>query len=204
MNKENYQKELERVLESVEPGEKRLLLHSCCAPCSSSVLEYLSRYFRITVLFYDPNIWPEEEYLKRLEEEKRFIREKEFRFPVDIVETKYDPESFFEMAKGLEDCPERGERCLKCYRMRLRETAEYAAQNGYDFFATTLTLSPLKDPDAINSIGRELAEETGAVYLVSDFKKKDGYKRSLELSREYNLYRQNYCGCIFSRKEEKQ
>ncbi|MBQ9828441.1 MAG: epoxyqueuosine reductase QueH [Lachnospiraceae bacterium] len=202
-DKENYQKEMDSYLGGITPGEKRLLLHACCAPCSSYVLEYLSEYFRITVLFYDPNIFPEAEYLKRIEEEKRFIREKSFRFPVDMAQTRYDPERFFEMAKGLEDCPERGERCIRCYRLRMEEAASYAKENGYDLFATTLTLSPLKDADALNGIGRELEEQYGVKYLASDFKKKDGYKRSLELSREYNLYRQNYCGCIFSQKEER-
>ncbi len=195
---------MDKYLEGLIPGQERLLLHSCCAPCSSYVLEYLSEYFRITVFYYNPNIYPREEYLERLREEKRFIREKAFRFPVDIIDGDYEPERFFSLAKGLEECPERGERCHKCYRLRLEKTAEKAKEVKIPLFATTLTLSPLKDAVVINAIGKEVSDLYGVAYLPSDFKKRDGYKRSLELSREYDLYRQNYCGCVYSQKEEKQ
>lgn len=199
---ENYQKSLEKIIEGIS-GEKRprLLLHSCCAPCSSYVLEYLSEYFEITVFYYNPNISPEKEYRMRVEEQQRLISQMPLKNPVSFVEGKYDPKSFYEMAKGLEQVPEGGERCFGCFRLRLEETAKEACKGQYDFFTTTLTISPLKNAEKLNEIGGEMAERYGINWLPSDFKKKNGYKRSTELSREYDLYRQNYCGCVFSKKE---
>ena len=204
MNKRNYQKEMDELTGLLmKSGEvPTLLLHSCCAPCSSYCLEYLSKYFRITDLFYNPNIFPPEEYERREKELKRLIEETaEYPNPVTFLAGDYDPKVFFEMAKGLEDAPERGERCFLCYRLRLTEAARAAKELGSDYFATTLTLSPLKDAEKINEIGEEVAKEYGVRYLSSDFKKKNGYLRSLELSKEYDLYRQDFCGCVFSKKE---
>ena len=201
--KRNYQKELDRILERLEERRQvpSLLLHSCCAPCSSYVLEYLSCRFRITVFYYNPNIAPEEEYRKRVEEQKRLIREMCRGYPVSFEEGVYDAERFYEMAKGLEDVPEGGERCFRCYELRLREAAKTAQRLGMDYFTTTLSISPLKNADKLNETGLALAREFQVDYLVSDFKKKDGYKRSIELSQEYGLYRQNYCGCVYSQTE---
>lgn len=178
-----------------------LLLHSCCAPCSSYCLEYLSQHFSVTVLFYNPNISSKEEYSLRLAEQKRLIEQMPFVHPVTLLEGRYDPREFFSLSKGLESCPERGERCHKCYRLRLEYTARKAKEMGFDYFATTLTLSPLKDAKALNAIGEALGEEYGTKYLPSDFKKKGGYLRSIELSREYDLYRQDFCGCVYSKKQ---
>ncbi|MGN0471273.1 MAG: epoxyqueuosine reductase QueH [Lachnospiraceae bacterium] len=203
----NYQAEMDRILSDLVPGTKRLFLHSCCAPCSSYVIEYLSRYFRITVFYYNPNITDEEEYWKRAAEEQRLIASMPTRYPVTYQEGRYDPEGFFGMAKGLEKCPEGQERCFGCYELRLTETAKQAKMGGYDYFATTLTISPLKKADVLNEIGMRLGAIYDIPYLCSDFKKKNGYKRSIELSREYGLYRQDYCGCIFSkvaREQEKE
>ncbi len=201
MNKRNYQKELDAIINSIEESwdVPTLLLHSCCAPCSSYVLEYLSAYFRITVFYYNPNISSGEEYELRLQEQKRLIEELPAKYPVSLIEGKYEPARFHELAKGLEKCPERGERCLKCYRLRLEETAKLAKETGADYFATTLTLSPLKDAAALNTIGEELAEEYDTPYLATDFKKRGGYLRSIELSKQYCLYRQNFCGCAYSK-----
>ena len=206
MNKRNYQKELEKKLEELQSGGgvPTLFLHSCCAPCSSYCLEYLCRYFLITVFYYNPNISFSEEYRKRVAEQKRLIdayNKEEKGWPIDIVEGDYEPERFYEMAKGYENCPEGGERCFRCFDLRLRRTAELAADGGYDYFATTLTISPLKNAAKINEIGQALSGEYGIPWLPSDFKKKNGYKRSIELSAEYELYRQNYCGCAFSKAE---
>ena len=201
--KRNYQKELESLTEKLEK-EKRmptLLLHSCCAPCSSYVIEYLSRYFEITVFYYNPNIFPAEEYWKRVEEQKRFIEQIECQNPVRFLEGTFDPERFYAMAEGLEEIPEGGERCFRCYRLRLEETARRAAEGKFDYFTTTLTISPLKNAEKLNEIGEELAEQYGVRWLPNDFKKRNGYKRSTELSKEYDLYRQDYCGCIFSYRE---
>ena len=181
-----------------------VLLHSCCAPCSSTCIERLCDRCDITVYYYNPNIGEEAEYLKRKEEQIRLINaynsEKKGKYEIKILDADYDPESFTAMAKGLEDCPERGPRCHKCYELRMRRTAEAALEaGGFDLFATTLTLSPLKDSEAINRIGFKIEEETGMKYLPSDFKKRNGYLRSIELSKEYDLYRQNYCGCIYSK-----
>lgn len=196
----NYQKELDNIIAG--HGQRReaptLFLHSCCAPCSSYVLEYLSEFFRITVFYYNPNIYPAEEYEKRVEEQKNLIERLPSVYPIEFVEGAYDKERFYEMARGLEQVSEGGERCFRCYELRLRETARLAAERGFDYFTTTLTISPLKNAAKLNEIGGLLGEEYQTVWLPADFKKKNGYKRSIELSKEYNLYRQDYCGCVFS------
>lgn len=203
MNQVNYQKELDKILEGLETDDvPRLFLHSCCAPCSSYVLEYLCPYFQITVFYYNPNISASEEYRRRVAEQKRLIdaynREKKG-YPISVVEGDYEPEKFFEIARGYEDCPEGGERCFRCFELRLREAAKRARAGGFDYFATTLTISPLKNARKLNEIGESLSAEYGIPWLPSDFKKKNGYKRSVELSAEYELYRQNYCGCAYSK-----
>ena len=198
MNKVNYQKQLEKILNDIN-GQK-LLLHSCCAPCSSYVLSYLSDYFQISVLYYNPNISDEGEYNKRKSEQLRLISELPSEFPITIIDCDYEPEKFFEISKGLEDCPEGGERCFGCYRLRLEKAAAAAKELGFDWFCTTLSISPLKNAEKINEIGNELAEKYGVKFLPSDFKKKEGFKRSIELSKKYDLYRQNYCGCVYSKK----
>jgi len=205
MNKINYQKELDKVIEVLQRQGRvpRLLLHSCCAPCSSYVLEYLSRYFEITVFYYNPNIYPPEEFGKRVEEQKRLIAQLPAEYPISFLDGPYEPERFYEMARGLEQVPEGGERCFKCYRLRLTETAEMARAGKYDYFTTTLSISPLKNAEKLNEIGGQLAKDYGVDYLYSDFKKRNGYKRSTELSREYGLYRQDYCGCVFSMRERR-
>jgi hypothetical protein len=205
----NYQRELEKIIEQPDTSGKTLFLHSCCAPCSSYCLEYLRHFFRITVFYYNPNISADEEYRRRVAEQKRLIAiynelagtNQETGFPIDIVEGDYEPERFYEMAKGLEDCPEGGERCFACYELRLRKTAQLALAGRYDYFTTTLTISPLKNAVKLNEIGEALAAEYGVAWLPSDFKKKDGYKRSIELSKQYDLYRQDYCGCVYSKRE---
>lgn len=253
--KRNYQKELDKQLERITNGQEgenpapKLLLHSCCAPCSSYVLEYLSQYFQITVFYYNPNIYPEEEYFKRVEEQKGFIRRFQQNrgqgwegevspgqpepsgiyhkagcyggsygkgeaspsqpglsgfYHISFLEGSYDKAKFYQMAKGMESIPEGGERCFRCYRLRLQETAWYAKELGMDYFTTTLTVSPLKNAEKLNGIGEELAQEYGVPYLTSDFKKREGYKRSIELSKEYGMYRQDYCGCVFSMQERQQ
>ena len=201
--KQNYQLVLEKTLKALQAEDKRpsLLLHSCCGPCSSYVMEYLAQYFDITIFYYNPNISPKEEYEKRVAEIRRLISEMEFLHPVSMVEGEYKPEDFYEMAKGLEDVPEGGERCFRCYRLRMEEAARLAEQGGYDYFTTTLSISPLKNAGKINEIGQELSQIYKVEHLPSDFKKKNGYKRSIELSHEYGLYRQNYCGCVFSKRE---
>ena len=198
----NYQLKLENIIEENQKNNNvpTLLLHSCCAPCSSYCLEYLSNYFKITIFYYNPNITNEEEYLKRVSEQKRLIKELPCKYEIKFIEGNYNPNVFFDMAKGLEEAPERGERCFKCYRIRMQETARIGSQLHFDYFATTLTLSPYKNANKINEIGQELEQEYNIKYLYSDFKKKNGYKRSIELSSIYNLYRQNYCGCIYSKK----
>ena len=213
MNQRNYQRELDKILDDLKmkgvyadgggsEAPPRLLLHSCCAPCSSYCLEYLCTYFSITVFYFNPNISEEPEYRHRVEEQKRLIaayNEERRGYPIEIVEGDYAPEQFFEAARGYEHCREGGERCFCCYELRLRETARRARDGEYDYFATTLTISPLKNAQKINEIGQALAAEYGIAWLPSDFKKRDGYKRSVELSAEYELYRQNYCGCVFSK-----
>ena len=203
MNRINYQKELDKVIESLSQQEKvpTLLLHSCCAPCSSYVLEYLSNYFGITVFYYNPNIYPDEEYEMRVREQQRFIRAFPAKHPIDFIEGAYDKERFYEMARGLEQVPEGGQRCFQCYELRLREAGELAKARGFDYFTTTLSISPMKNAEKLNEIGLRLAEELGVAYLCSDFKKRNGYKRSTELSREYGMYRQDYCGCVYSYQE---
>lgn len=198
--KVNYQKELDRVLDKLrEEGRvPRLLLHSCCAPCSSYVLEYLSEYFEITVFYYTPNIYPESEYHKRVEEQKMLIGKMKAAHPVSFMEGVYEKERFYQMAVGLEKVKEGGERCFRCYALRLGEAAQKAREGGFDYFTTTLSISPLKNAQKLNEIGLALGREAGVAYLTSDFKKKNGYQRSVELSREYGLYRQDYCGCQFS------
>lgn len=203
MEKINYQTELEKIIEKhKKQGEiPTLLLHSCCAPCSSYVLEYLSEYFKITVLYYNPNIYPDEEYFKRVEEQKRFIDKLPSKNKIDFIEGNFDKKRFYETVKGKEHIAEGGERCFLCYELRLREAAEYATQGNFDYFTTTLSISPLKNAQKLNEIGLNLAKQYGIKYLVSDFKKKNGYKRSTELSQQYGMYRQDYCGCIFSKEE---
>ena len=205
MNKVNYQKELDKIIENaVKQGvTPTLLLHSCCAPCSSYVLKYLSDFFIITLVYYNPNIFPEEEYRKRVSEQERLINELPVKNPITFVEAKYDPQTFFEKVKGLEQEPEGGARCTVCYEMRMREAAIYAKEGGFDYFTTTLSISPLKNAQKINDIGSALAKEYGVKHLPSDFKKKEGYKQSVQLSAEYNLYRQNFCGCVYSKGEQK-
>lgn len=201
MNKVNYQKILENEIETITKENKvpTLLLHSCCAPCSSYCIEYLSQFFKITVFYYNPNISEETEYRKRVEEEKRFINEFPAKYPVSMIEGEYDTKKFYDIAKGYEKVPEGGERCFRCYEMRLRETAKVAKQQNFDYFTTTLSISPLKNAQKLNEIGKKLSEEYKVPYLFSDFKKKEGYKRSIQLSEEYGLYRQNFCGCVYSK-----
>lgn len=200
MNQRNYQKELDKVIDGLVKEERvpRLLLHSCCAPCSSYVLEYLSQYFEITILFYNPNIYPPEEYQARVHEEERLISEMPFKHPVHMISGAYDPDVYYAAVKGLEKEPEGGARCEKCFELRLSEAAREAKKGGFDYFTTTLTISPLKSAPKLNAIGERIGEEMGVAYLPSDFKKRNGYKRSVELSEEYGLYRQNYCGCVYS------
>lgn len=182
-------------------NKEKMLLHACCAPCSSHVLSVLADMYDITVYFYNPNITDEEEYKKRVDELLRFVSEAPFAKNVKVVDGAYEPWLFFDMSKGLENEPERGKRCYKCYELRMRKTAEYALDNGYDVFTTTLSISPYKNAKWLNEIGARLAEELHIGYVYSDFKKKNGYAHSIELSHEYNLYRQDYCGCIYSKEE---
>lgn len=196
----NYQKELEKLISNLEKEEKvpKLLLHSCCAPCSSYVLEYLSNYFEITVFYYNPNIFPENEYTKRILEQQMLIQDMEMKHPVSFIAGNYDREKFYEIAAGLEHLEEGGERCFKCYELRLEESARIALAGGFDYFTTTLSISPMKNAEKLNEIGVQVGKKYGISYLQSDFKKKNGYKRSIELSKIYGLYRQDYCGCEFS------
>lgn len=200
VQKINYQKELDKVLDGLGQQGRvpRLLLHSCCAPCSSYVLEYLSEYFEITVFYYNPNIYPESEYHKRVTEQQMLIGKLNPLYPISFLEGTYDKEKFYRMSAGLEQEKEGGERCLRCYALRLRETAKRAKEGGFDYFTTTLSISPLKNAQKLNEIGLSVGRKTGVLYLMSDFKKRNGYKRSVELSAEYGLYRQDYCGCQFS------
>ena len=205
MNKRNYQKELDKKIMGFQEKEQipTLFLHSCCAPCSSYCLEYLSEYFSITVFYYNPNISPMEEYDDRIHEQERLIKElneKGVKYPIRLVCGEYCPEAFYETVKGLEKEPEGGERCTKCFELRLYESARLAKEQGFDYFTTTLTISPLKDAERLNLIGEEAGDRYGVAFLNSDFKKKNGYRRSIELSKEHDLYRQDYCGCVFSRR----
>ena len=201
----NYQLEMEKIIESEIKRNRvpSLLLHACCAPCSSRVLEVLSDYFHITILYYNPNIFPEEEFDKRLVELQRLVKELKTKYPIEVYPGRYDPKEFFSMAKGHERDKEGGERCFKCYRLRLEETAKLAKEYQFDYFTTTLSISPYKNSRVLNEIGQELAKQYELNYLFADFKKKDGYHRSIELSKEYHLYRQDYCGCIYSKQERK-
>lgn len=196
----NYQKELDKLILNLQRKGKvpKLLLHSCCAPCSSYVLEYLSDYFEITVFYYNPNIFPESEYTKRILEQQTLINDMKATHPVSFIAGSYDRERFFQMARGMEHLQEGGERCFRCYELRLEEAAMIAKEGEFDFFATTLSISPLKNAEKLNEIGNKVGEAYGVAYLQSDFKKKNGYKRSIELSKEFGLYRQDYCGCEFS------
>lgn len=212
----NYQKQLEEVIKQEKNNRKKLLIHSCCAPCSSYVLEYLREYFDITVFFYNPNISNAVEYEKRLQEEKRLIEaynkqvesgnfenmnSTENAGIIKILDIGYEPSEFFEAVKGYEQCKEGGERCYKCFELRLGKSARIAKEGGFDYFTTTLTISPLKNADWLNEIGRLEGEKEGVLFLPSDFKKKDGYKRSIQLSKDFELYRQDFCGCGFSKAE---
>lgn len=203
MIKENYQHILDKTLKQIEKGgdRPRLLLHSCCAPCSSYVLEYLTSYFDITIFYYNPNIFPQEEFLFRADEQQKLIENMPLKAPVSFLLGEYDTESFFSLAKGHEREPEGGPRCKACYSLRLRKTAEEAKKGGFDYFTTTLSISPHKDAQALNQIGKQLAENYDVPYLFSDFKKRDGYRRSCQLSESFGLYRQNYCGCPYSKLE---
>ena len=197
----NYQLKLESIIESLDGKTPKLLLHACCGPCSSYVLEYLSKYFEITILYYNPNIYPEEEYYRRLNELKKFVPKINYINKVDVIEARYEPREYYDSVKGLELLGEKSERCYKCYNLRMEEAAKYAKENNYDYFTTTLSISPYKVSSWINEIGELLENKYDVKYLYSDFKKKNGYKRSQELSKEYGMYRQDYCGCSFSKKE---
>lgn len=204
MNKINYQLMLDKITAKNE-GEDilpSLLLHSCCAPCSSYTIEYLSKYFSVTILYYNPNISDKDEYEKRKAEQIRLINSMPLQSKVSFMDCDYNSSEFFDIARGYEDYCEGGERCFRCYRLRLEKTARLAKENSFDYFCTTLTISPLKSSQKINEIGFELEKEYNVSWLPSDFKKREGYKRSIELSKEYNLYRQNYCGCIYSKKQQ--
>ena len=193
----NYDLKMEEIIKNISEGST-LLLHACCAPCSSTVLERLGNFFNISILYYNPNITNKDEYEKRLVEIRKFTSSFDTKYPIEVISGRYEPKEFFDIARGLENEPERGKRCYKCYELRLRETAKIAKEKGFDYFTTTLSLSPYKDAKWINEIGEELEKELEVKFLYSDFKKKNGYKRSIELSNEFNLYRQDYCGCVYS------
>ena len=199
----NYQKELDKIIMQIRSEDYRpsLLLHSCCAPCSSYVLEYLTKYFDMTIYYYNPNISPKEEYEKRIKEQKELIRAMPLGSEVTFVAGEYQPTKYYELVSGYEEEPEGGKRCFLCYELRLQEAAKLAKEKGYDYFTTTLSISPHKNAAKLNEIGERLAQQYGVKYLPSDFKKKNGYKRSIELSQAYHLYRQDYCGCIYSKIE---
>lgn len=200
----NYQKKLDEIIEKLEYQNIKptLLLHACCAPCSSYVIEYLNKYFDITIYYYNPNIYPQNEYTRRMNELKKFL--KETKYNIKLIEETYIPDEYYKSIKGYEKLGERSERCYKCYELRMRKSCTYAKKNNFDYFTTTLSISPYKNSTWINEIGEKLSDEYNIKYLYSDFKKKNGYKRSLELSKEYNLYRQDYCGCVYSEEKRKQ
>ena len=206
----NYQLKMDKILKEIKDGGSELakvpslLLHSCCAPCSSYVLEYLSQYFYITIFYYNPNISDGKEYRKRVEEQKRLIRELPVLHEVSFLEGKYDTQEYYNAVRGMEQLGERSRRCFACYRLRMEQAARTAGKEGFDYFTTTLSISPYKNAAWLNEIGEELQQVYGIKYLYADFKKKNGYKRSIELSREYHLYRQDFCGCQFSRREEEE
>ena len=199
----NYQKLCEEEISKASAGERvpSVLLHSCCAPCSSYCIEYLSQYFHVTVFYYNPNIYPDSEYYHRVKEQQEFINRFPAKYPVGFIEGDFDTQVFYKAAKGLEQEPERGARCTECFKLRLGRTAEVASEKRFDYFTSTLTISPMKDAALLNQIGSEMGEVHGVKWLPSDFKKKNGYLRSCELSREYGIYRQDYCGCVFSYNE---
>ena len=203
--KENFHLLFEKQIQEIKEKKKvpTLLLHSCCAPCSSQVITCLTNYFDITILYYNPNIYPEEEYLKRKEEQIRLIHEIKNINKLEIIDCDYDNDIYEQEIKGLENEQEGGSRCYKCFNLRLNKTAQIAKENNYDFFSTTLTISPYKNSKLINIIGKDLEKKYNITWLYSDHKKRDGYKKSIELSKKYNLYRQNYCGCIYSKRTEK-
>ena len=203
--KHNFQVDLDRIIRRLQRTNEipHLLLHACCAPCSSYTIEYLSQYFRITLFYYNPNIAPSEEYIHRVNEIKRFVKQFRTQNPVTLIEGEYNPKKFYDTVKGLENEPEGGIRCRKCFELRLSESARIAKELGCDYFTTTLTISPMKDAQVLNEVVEEQCEAFGIKRLPSDFKKKGGYKRSIELSREYGLYRQNFCGCIYSLRDSK-
>lgn len=203
MEKMNYQLELDKILKLVEKEDvvPKLLLHSCCGPCSTYVLDYLSNYFEITVLYYNPNIYPEAEFYFREEEQRCLIDKMKTKYPVHFAGARYEPKEYYDVVKGHEEDPEGGSRCHKCFDLRLRAAADFAKKNGFDYFTTTLSISPHKDSQLLNKIGREIADEFELKYLFSDFKKKGGFKRSVELTQEFDMYRQDYCGCVFSLRE---
>lgn len=198
----NFDLEMDKMLKQIDEGEK-LLLHACCAPCSSAVLEKLGDFFQILILYYNPNISNENEYEKRLLELKKFVSGFKTKYPIEIIPGRYNPKEFFDIARGLEEEPERGKRCYKCYELRMEECAKLAEEKNIKYFTTTLSLSPYKNANWINEIGAKLEKKYQTNFLYSDFKKKNGYKRSIELSKEYNLYRQDYCGCVYSLREKK-
>ncbi len=203
MNTRNYQKELDSIIEKNgrEGIKPSLLLHACCAPCASYCIEYLAEHFDITVFYYNPNISPVDEFYKRAAEMGRFLNEFPPAKDITMIVPPYDSGEFYDAAKGLENEPEGGARCRECFKLRLEKTAEYAKEQGFDFFTTTLTVSPLKNAAVLNETGEKSGEKYGVKFLPSDFKKKDGYKRTIVLSAQYGLYRQNYCGCEFSQRE---
>ncbi len=202
MEKINYQLKLDEIISHLD-GVPTLLLHACCAPCSSYVLEYLSNYFKITILYYNPNIYPREEYERRKNELATFLPKRNYKYPVTLIEDNYNPDEYNEAVKGLEKLGEKSKRCYECYKLRLKRAYDYASQNNFDYFATTLSISPYKISSWINEIGESLADDGKVKFLYADFKKRNGYKRSLELSKEYDLYRQDYCGCIYSKEQSK-
>lgn len=204
MNKINYQIKLDNTIKEITQQKKvpKLLIHSCCAPCSSYVLEYLSDFFNITVLYYNPNIFPSEEYQYRIDEQKKLIDNMKTKYPIDFEWTDYTPNDFYSKIKGLEKEPEGGQRCYNCFKLRLEYCAIYAKENNFDYFTTTLSISPLKNSEILNSIGMDMENKYDIPYLLSDFKKRNGYKRSVELSKEFDLYRQDYCGCVYSKAEQ--
>ena len=201
---ENYQLKLDKEIESLHGERPELLLHSCCGPCSSYVLEYLTQYYKVTLLWYNPNIWPPEENDKRLHYQRKIINVLGLKEDVSIVIPDYDHDRYLQMVSGLESEPEGGLRCTECFRMRLKEAAEAAERLGIGLYCTTLTVSPHKNAEKINTLGEEIGREHGVRFLPSDFKKRNGYKRSIELSREYDLYRQDYCGCEFAWRGERE
>ena len=201
MNKENFVKEFDGTVAGFGDTKPRILLHSCCGPCSSSVIELLSRYFEVTVLWYNPNLYPEEEFIKRLDTQRQLLSGLEADgIHADILVEPWRSEEYLTRVRGLENEPEEGRRCHVCFRLRLEETARIASERGYPWFCTTLTVSSRKDAVIINAIGREAGEKHGVSWLPSEFKKREGWHRSVILSKKYGLYRQNYCGCVYSLK----